>query len=198
MANIWRDIRGILGSIFQLGIGGPNLKNSSGVIQARNAADSGWADVEVENILLHGSNGTYKVILEAPAGMTGDLTLTLPGTTTTIPSSSGMHVSKITSFTQATSSPLTLDAAPPVNGTLAKVRIMVDAAASGGSPTFAVGVSGTPARDMATTENNLKATDQYLVEPMRALGGSPAAIIGTIVVSGQTFVGRVQLEYILA
>jgi hypothetical protein len=198
MANVWRDLRGILGNILGFGKDGFNLKNASGVAQFRNNADSGWADVEVEDVLIHSSNSAFYAQLQAPAGLASNQTYILPLAGATIPTTTGLHFSKITSFTQATSSPLTLDAAPPANATLAKVRVMVDTAAAGGSPTITVGISGTPARDMAATENNLKAVGQYIVEPMLALGGSPGAQIGTIVVSAQTFIGRIELEYILA
>jgi len=36
---------GTIEGIFQLGLGGPNLKNSSGVIEARNAGDTAYAIV---------------------------------------------------------------------------------------------------------------------------------------------------------
>lgn len=198
MANLWQDIRGILGGILGLGLTGPNLKNSSGVVQVRNNADSGWADIEVEDVLIHSTNGTNKVILSAAAGLAGDVTITLPSTTSSIPSSTGLHYSKVVAFNQATSSPLTLDSAPPANAILEKVRVVVDTAAAGGSPTISVGVSGTPALYSATTDSNLKAVGQYIVDPFVALGGSPAAIIATIVASSQTFVGRIELSYILA
>lgn len=43
--SVWQKIRGTLSTIFQLGPSGPNLKNNSGVIEARNSADSGYAIV---------------------------------------------------------------------------------------------------------------------------------------------------------
>lgn len=198
MASVWRDIRGVLGGILQFAIGGFNLKNVSGVAQFRNAADSAWADVEVEDVLIHSGNSTFKAILQAPPGLASDQTYVLPPAGATIPTTTGMHFSKIVPFTQATSSPVTLDSAPPANATLAKVRVVTDTAAAGGSPTISIGVSGTPALYMTTSENNLKAVGQYIVEPFVALGGSPSNPIATIVVSSQTFVGRIELEYILA
>ena len=40
--DLRKKIRGIIGSIFQLGLGGPQIKNNSGVIEMRNAADSDY------------------------------------------------------------------------------------------------------------------------------------------------------------
>lgn len=41
--SVRSKIRAIIGSIFQLGNGGPNIKASSGVVEARNAADDAYA-----------------------------------------------------------------------------------------------------------------------------------------------------------
>lgn len=103
------------------------------------------------------------------------------------------HV-KTASFTQATSSPLTIFT-PPANARLSKLVVKVDTAASGGSPTLSIGVSGTVARDMDTTENNLKATGIYEVAPFTDVGSSPAAVIVTIVPDAQTFTGRIWVYY---
>lgn len=43
--SIWSKLRGTIETIFQLGIGGPNLKANGVVVEARNAADSGYAIV---------------------------------------------------------------------------------------------------------------------------------------------------------
>lgn len=187
------DIKRILSSVLQWGISGFNLKDSGGSLaQFRNAADNGWSDVEVQKLRIHGSNGTFYVELTAPA-LSGNVTHTLP-----VSGFSGLNYTKITSFSQASSSPLTLDSAPPANGTLNRVKLAVDSPAAGGSPTVEVKFSG-GATLMATTDNNLKeAAGQFIVEPFQALGGSPAAIQAVIVTSAQTFSGRIALEYILA
>lgn len=41
--SLWSKIRGTVETIFQLGLGGPQLKNNAGVIEARNAGDSAFA-----------------------------------------------------------------------------------------------------------------------------------------------------------
>ena len=98
------------------------------------------------------------------------------------------------SFTQATSSPtLLLD--PSDNTIISKIAIIVDTGATGGSPTVSIGTSGTPGRDMATTDSNLLITGTYIYEPYTACGISGDNIIITIVPSSQTFSGRVYLHY---
>lgn len=198
MGNVTRQLRRILDSIVQFGgFSGFQLKNSSAVMQVRNAADNDFTDAEVKTLLVHGPNGTFKVIITAASGLAADQTVTLPSGGT-IPNNSGLHVSKIVSFTQATASPFTIDAAPPANGTLNYVRVAVDTAAGGGSPTLSIGITGTTSKYQASTDNDLKQAGQYIVDNFEALGGSPAAIIGTLAASGQTFAGRVELGYILA
>lgn len=43
--SLWSKIRGTVETIFQIGLGGPQIKNNSGVVEARNAADSAYAIV---------------------------------------------------------------------------------------------------------------------------------------------------------
>lgn len=42
---LFENLRGIVGSIFQLGAGGPNWKNNAGAFEARNATDSAFTIV---------------------------------------------------------------------------------------------------------------------------------------------------------
>jgi hypothetical protein len=43
--SLWSKIRGTIETAFQLGLGGPQLKNNAGAIEARNAGDSAFAVV---------------------------------------------------------------------------------------------------------------------------------------------------------
>jgi hypothetical protein len=97
-------------------------------------------------------------------------------------------------FTQATASPLTIFT-PPANAIIREVAVQVTTPAAGGSPTISIGVAGTVERDMAASESDLKTTAIYRVSPMTAVGASPAAIIATLVPSGQTFTGKVFVIY---
>lgn len=96
------------------------------------------------------------------------------------------------SFTQATSSPITV--VTPTNGEIvSRVIVEITAAAAAGSPTIAVGVSGTTGAYMATTENNVKEVGVYEVEPM--VSNAAAPVIVTITPSAQTFTGIVTVFF---
>lgn len=41
--SLWSKIKGTIETIFQIGLGGPNVKASSGAVELRNSADSGYA-----------------------------------------------------------------------------------------------------------------------------------------------------------
>lgn len=43
--SVFSKLRGTIETLFQLGLGGPNLKNNAGVIEARNAGDGGFVVV---------------------------------------------------------------------------------------------------------------------------------------------------------
>lgn len=198
MPNVTRQLRRILDNILQIGgLTGFQLKNSSAIMQVRNAADSGFADAELAHLLLHGANATFKATVTVPT-LSGDINITLP----LLPGGgigfSGMHVSKIVSFNQASGATFNIDTAPPPNATLNYVRVAVDTAAGASNPTLAIGITGTTAKYQATTDNNLKEVGQFVSDPFEALGGTPSAIIGTLSAASQTFAGRIEIGYILA
>lgn len=92
------------------------------------------------------------------------------------------------SFNQGTTSPFNVFT--PGNGEIVnKVVTEMLTVTNAGSPTLAIGVSGTTGAYQATTESNLKEVGVYEVEPM--VSNAAAAIIGTLVPSAQTFTGKV-------
>lgn len=54
-SNQWIGLAGTLSSVFQLASGGVKLKNSSGALQVRNAADNAFANMTAEQITNNGS-----------------------------------------------------------------------------------------------------------------------------------------------
>ena len=58
MANIFQKLSGIIGSAFQIGIGGPKVKSNSGNIEARNAADDAYTALRTNGYYL-GASGPY-------------------------------------------------------------------------------------------------------------------------------------------
>lgn len=190
-------------------IGTTRLKDASSVLQVRNAADSAYLALAALNVRVQGSNATNAVVLAAPAALSGDFTITLPpnagssgyvlqtdgaGTTVWAAVSTNADLVQVEAFTEATTSPLTIFT-PPANAIITDVVIDVTTAAGAGSPTCSVGISGTVARDMATTESDLKTVGRYQANPDTDVTGSPAAIILTITPSGQTFTGKVYVKY---
>lgn len=86
------DLLGTVFSKFQIGIGGPNLKNNSGTLEIRNTADTAYAmvaallfktygnDFEL-NSGAAGAGADWKFILRRPStGMTHDITVVFPAT----------------------------------------------------------------------------------------------------------------------
>ena len=92
MAGKFDDLLGTLRSAFQLGIGGPRLKNSSGTIQARNAADAAYVALQALLFQTYGNDfelnagaaGTgadWKFTIRRPStGMTEAITVVMPAT----------------------------------------------------------------------------------------------------------------------
>lgn len=195
-------------SIFR--IGNIQVKDSSGVVQFRDATDAAFVDAAANKSRIHGSNATNAVVLTAPSGLGSTVTFTLPsavgttnqvladvggdGTLGFINVTSNANLLQQESFTEATSSPLTIFT-PPANARILRIVIDVSVAAGAGSPTISVGTASTPAAYMATTENDLKAVGVYEVNEPYELGGSPDAVIATITPDGQTFTGIVYVEY---
>lgn len=88
--GVFRDIVGVLGAKLQLGIGGPQVKGSSGKVQARNASDAAMATIEAALFATYGddfelnsgaagSGADWKFTLRRPStGMTHALTVVYP------------------------------------------------------------------------------------------------------------------------
>lgn len=85
------DALGTVYAKFQLGLGGPQLKNNSGNVEARNAADSAYAQLSALALALFGTGGiilnagatesgsSWKFTIQNPtSGQTQDITLILP------------------------------------------------------------------------------------------------------------------------
>jgi len=88
--GLFKDLLGTLNNKFQLGLGGPQLKNNSGVIEGRNAADSAYATIRALlfqtygddfelNAGAAGSGADWKFTLRRPStGMAHALTVVFP------------------------------------------------------------------------------------------------------------------------
>lgn len=203
-------LAGTMRSLFQIGgPGGPALKNNAGVLDVRNAADSAWVDLEAKSIKVLGTNGVTGVKLASPSGLGASLTLTLPNTVggagqfiqsdgsgglNWSSAQSNADLTDITSINQGTASPAAMFT-PPANAVIREIVVNVTLAAAGGSPTLSIGVAGTPASYVATTDVDLKYADLYVIPVLASVGASPAQIIATIVPSAQTFSVDIYVVY---
>ncbi len=190
-------------------IGTIRIKDSSSVVQFRDAGDTAFVDSASLKVKIHGSNATNSITLAAPAGLGSTVTLTFPdndGASGQVLSSDGsgnlswVDVSANASlvqqeaFTEATSSPVTIFT-PPANSVITRVSIEISTAASGGSPTLTVGTGATPDLYMASTDNDVKTTGIYQIDLYDNVGGSPSAVQLAITPSSQTFTGIVFVHY---
>jgi hypothetical protein len=168
--SLWSKIRGTYETIFQLGKGGPNLKNATGVIEARNAADGAYA-------LMRGLAPT------AP-GSTGE---DIPNMTYF---KSAKHVYEIPVALVSLDSTVAL----PDNSVVTNCWIEIETPYSAGG-TILVDRKGDATKILqATTDNNAEAAGIYEVKQMTAwgstgdgkvqitVGGAPAAGAATVYV----------------
>lgn len=84
---------------------------------------------------------------------------------------------------------------PPANATILEVALEVTTAASAGSPTAKVGVSGADDRYMTTGENDLKRAAIFRTLPHYDEDTTPDALILTIAAASQTFTFTVYVRY---
>lgn len=223
------DLKGTAQSAFQLGLGGPKVKNNSNNIAARNAADNAFVAIEA---LLHktfgddfelnsgaaGSGSDWKMTLRRPStGMSQDLVVKMPAGNPTV--GQVLYVSAFSSgvitldYTSAgnVAPCLTVDSTAlaynssstvsmftlPANAEVVLVRVIVDTAFDGTSPSMSVGISGTASKYMGATQVDLTTVGIYEVEPgviptgstealqiaFSAAGGSPTAGAARVLVT---------------
>jgi len=201
------NLRGTMQDLFGVGgTGGVNLKNSSGKLLIRNAADSADATMQVGSLEIKDSGSANVIIFNAPS-LSGNVTFTLPqddgtpgqflqtdgsGVLSWASSSSNADITDQTTFDQ-TSGTLAMFT-PPANAVIKEVWCCVDVAAGGGSPTIKVGVSGNLDKYMEVTGVDLKTAANYRSMPM-IQETTALAIVATIVASSQTFSGRLYVTY---
>lgn len=190
------------------GIGNIQVKDSSGVVHLRNADDSAFADGAVNKIRVQGTNASDAIILNAPSGLGASLTLVLPatdgssnqflrtdgsGNLSFADGSAGSMGVETENYSEVTSSPLTIYNAA-ANSEVTQVIVRVSSAASGGTPTLQIGVTGDADLLMTVADIDLKTTGDYVVYPYQDVGGSNIDVIATITPDGQTFSGSIFVQ----
>lgn len=210
----WTDLIGTLRQTLRIGGStGTTLKNSSGNLVVRNAADSADAEITASKANISGNSvvlnsdststgADWKVTLQRPAsGMTADVSLTLPvddGTPNQVLQTDGTGIlswasaaatshltaNDTTTIVFNTTSPLILFTLP-ANAVLDEAEVVVDTAFNG-TPTLSIGISGNTSKYMGSTENDLTqaAETRFITKPGKPASGSTEALIATYSAGG--------------
>lgn len=203
--GVWQDLLGTTKSFFRIGLTGVRLKNNSGNLDVRNAADSAYAQVATSKLVNTGTSldiGTTNVLtLQQNASQSGALTITPPAAKGTdgyvlaqkagtasgvlelelISAGSTASAIKVDTTTLAFNSAASVSMFTlPASAVIHQVRCIIDTAFDG-TPTATVGISGTTSKYMGATDNDLKGTakDMYVTNPGEAPSGSTEALIIT-------------------
>ena len=220
--GVFIDLKGTTNSKFQIEKGGPQFKNNSGEIQARNAGDSAFADLygsmlkaAADSIEINadaaGAGNDWKVTLARNAGMTGALTFTLPidagiaGQALITDGAGNLSWDTITDSYQIDTTSLVFgDGSPkamftlPANAVVHEVEVIIDTPWDD-SGTVEVGIAATPGKYMGTADNDLEgaAGDSYIAKKNNAAVGGSEAIIATYVPGGAETAGaaRILVKY---
>ncbi len=230
MAGKFDDLFGTLRSAFQLGIGGPRIKNNVGAIQARNAPDVAFValqallfqtygnDFELNSGAV-GSGADWRYTIRRPStGMTEAITLVMPATPpsagqalvvasfsagvatlqwTTVAGGADKPTVDTTSVAFGAASPITM-LNLPANAVVLNVQVIVDTAFNG-APSLSIGIVGTTAKYMPSTQIDLTAAGGtiFSADPGLLPVGSIEAIIGTYAAGGASAgAGRILVKYV--
>ena len=195
---------------FQLGAvsNGVQLKNNSGNLDVRNAADSAYGTVNVAETLLHGS--TYNVGLLPSGSATATYNLTLPvnaGSAGQVLITDGTGVlswaNSVSGATDVTlSTPLAFGSSGtvsigtlPANAVILTVQVVVDSAFDS-TPSMSVGITGNLSKYMGSGDVNLNVAAGWEVSPTIAPDASSEALeITYSAASATTGSARVLVSY---
>lgn len=207
MALTLSDLTRTLSTFFRFGT--LRVKDSSGALHMRNGGDTAFVDGVAKRFKVMGNNAANGVIFDVPDALAGNVTFKLPsadgasgyllGTDGSgalgfyAPGGGAGAAIEEEAFSQATGSPLTI-ATLAANEVVTGVYVTVSSPAAGGSPTLAIGIVGDTGAIVATTEIDLKEAGTYIKFPNYQMA-SQAAVIATIVTSGQTFSGKIRLAH---
>lgn len=217
----WSDFAGILGSFIRIGFTGPRLSDNSGVLEVKTADGSAFAEAKASKITVSGSDivldsADDALTISNNTSQSGALQIILPPAKSTDnyvlrqKSGTGSGIVEL-EFAAAgdTSACVKVDTTNivfgdtgavtlftlPANAVVHAVRLILDTAFDGTSPTVAVGISGTTGKYMASSQNNLQGSDGDLFEthPTHAASGSTEALIATVS-NGSATAGAARVE----
>ena len=170
--SVWAKLRGTVETIFQLGLGGPNLKANGAVVEARDAADTAF--VIVRGLTPVAANDlTTKGYVDSG---------TLGG---------ALREVRIPIALAATTDSVTI---LPAGANVRRVAVEPTTPYSAGA-TIAVGQAGSTSLLMGTTDSNPQAAGIYESSLDQAWGAAPLAVRVTIGGAPAAGAGVVIVEY---
>lgn len=167
--SVFSKIRGTIETLFQVGLGGPQLKNNAGSIDARNPTDTGYVNVRGLDPVIASDLATKNYV--DSGGASGQVReIRIPITTAAAQTS-------VTSL--------------PAGAIVSSAELNIQVAYSVGA-TISLGQAGAPTAFMLTTDNNPQVPNLYQdmqdtaapsVNPLLVtVGGAPAAGSGFAIV----------------
>lgn len=218
--SILSRLLGTFQTTFQIGKGGPKIKNASGVIEARDAADSAYADVKGADALFttmvlnsfatikadvsdgivvfrNGADGANAIARAAdPVGSADLVTLNYfdnnaPASANTVKALVIASGNYATTYTSA--------AVLPKENAVTRCVVVVSTPLTGAT-TLSVGTdeAGQASRFMTIGENDVTAAGTYEVSPFRAVGSATNQSL-RVTLSGTPSAGTVAvfIEYVV-
>ena len=155
--SLFSKIRGTIESLWQIGLGGPNLKNNGGVIESRNAGDSAFAVVRGATPV--GANDLATKAYVDSGGASG-----------------AVQEIRFVIGTGASQSSATQI---PANAFICSTEVEITTAYSGGA-TITVGQTGSAALLQGTSDNLATTLGIYQTPQDVSWGASPLAVLVTI------------------
>lgn len=221
------DLFGTTKALFQIAIGGVNLKNSSGDLVVRNPADDADAALTASTVNVSGNSivinsdaastgSDYSITIARPtSGMSAAYTFTLPpddgtadyvlktdgnGNTSWAANSGATNQLAVDTTSLAFGSASTVSMFTlPANAVVQAVRVIVDTQFNG-TPSLSIGISGTTSKYMSSTQLSLTAAGGTIFEvyPGIAASGSTEALIATYSAgSASAGAARIEVDYVI-
>lgn len=173
--SVWSKLRGTIETIFQLGLGGPQIKNNAGAFEMRNLTDSAFVITRGLTPVAANDYAT-KAYVDSGGGSGAIVQLDIPITTASTTSVDSL----------------------PANAVITECTVQITTTYSGGT-TISVGQSGGSATLFQLTTDNLPTTTVlpsfYTVNQLTTAAGAPATVSVTIGGAPGAGVGVVIVKY---
>jgi hypothetical protein len=175
--SLWSKIRGTTETIFQIGLGGPQVKNNAGNIEARNAADAGFV-IGRGATPVAANDWATKAYVDAGAVIADGAVQEIRFAIT--------NAAAQNSVTQIPNNAIVVDA-----------ELDIVTPYSGGA-TITVGNAGSPALLMAAGDSNPQAAGLYQDHQDTVYTGGPATVLVTVAGAPAAGAGFCIVRYVQA